>query len=56
VAAIELNESRGPLCVFTLVDLNRMAIEELAESKDENVHNVACHFNSIQQKMRQTSW
>jgi hypothetical protein len=32
-AAIESNESRGPLRAFTLADLNRTATEQLAESK-----------------------
>jgi hypothetical protein len=50
-AAIKLNESRGPLRAFTLVDLSRTAIEQLAESKAENVYIVACHFDSIQQKL-----
>jgi hypothetical protein len=50
------NESRGPLRAFTLVDLSRKAIEELAESKSENVYIVACHFDSNEQKLRQTSW
>jgi hypothetical protein len=40
-AAIESNESRGPLRVFTLVDLSRAAIEQLAESKAVNVYIVA---------------
>jgi hypothetical protein len=30
---IESNESRGPLRVFTLVDLSRTTAEQLAESK-----------------------
>jgi hypothetical protein len=55
-AAIESNESRGPLRAFKLADLNRTAIEQLAESKAYNVYIVACHFNSIQQKSRRTSW
>jgi hypothetical protein len=50
-AEIELNESRGPLHAFTLVNLSRMAIEHLAESKAENVYIVVCHFDSIQQKL-----
>jgi hypothetical protein len=54
-AAIESNESR-PLLAFKLVDLSRTAIEQLAESKTENVYIVACHFDSIQQKLRRTSW
>jgi hypothetical protein len=54
--AIELNESRGPLCAFTLVDPSRMAIEQLAESKAENVYIVAWHFDSIQQKLLRKSW
>jgi hypothetical protein len=33
-----------------------MAIEQLAESKAENVNIVACHLDSIQQKLRRTSW
>jgi hypothetical protein len=37
---------------FTLVDPSRMATEQLAESKAENVYIVACHFDSIQQKLR----
>jgi hypothetical protein len=52
VAVIESNKSRGPLRAFTLVDVNRMAIKQLAESKAENVYTVACHFDSIQQKLR----
>jgi hypothetical protein len=56
VAAIESNESRGPLRAFTLVDPSRTAIEQLAESKAENGYIVACHFDSIQQKLRRTSW
>jgi hypothetical protein len=55
-AAIESNERRGPLRAFTLVGLSRTAIEQLAESKAENVYIVACHFDSIQQKLRRTSW
>jgi hypothetical protein len=55
-AANESNESRGPLRAFTLVDLSRTAIEQLSESKAENVHIVASHFDSIQQKSRRTSW
>jgi hypothetical protein len=47
---IELNESRGPL--HALVDPSRTATEQLAESKAENVYNVARHFDSIQQKLR----
>jgi hypothetical protein len=35
-----------------MVDLSRTAIEQLAESKAENVNIVACHFDSIQQKSR----
>jgi hypothetical protein len=31
---------------FTLADLSRTAIEQLAEYKAENVNIVACHFNS----------
>jgi hypothetical protein len=38
--------------MFTLVDLSCTAVEQLAKSKDENVYIVACHFESIQQKMR----
>jgi hypothetical protein len=37
---------------FTLVDSSCTAVEQLAESKDENVYIVACHFDSIQQKLR----
>jgi hypothetical protein len=37
--------------MFTLVDVSRTAIEQLAESKTENVYIVACHFDSIQQKL-----
>jgi hypothetical protein len=55
-AAIESNESRRPLRAFTLVDLNRTAIEKLAEPKAENVCIVTCHFDSIQHKLRRTSW
>jgi hypothetical protein len=55
-AAIESDESRGPLHAFTLVDLSRTAIGQLAESKAENVYIVACHFDSIQQKLQQMSW
>jgi hypothetical protein len=44
------------LCVFTSVDLSRTAIEQLAESKAENVYIVTCNFDSIQQKLRRTSW
>jgi hypothetical protein len=55
-AAIELNESRRPLREFTLIDLSRMATEQLAESKAENVYIVTCHFDSIQQKLRRTGW
>jgi hypothetical protein len=55
-AAIESNKSRGPVRAFTVVSLSREAIEQLAESKAENVYIVACHFNSIQQKLLQTSW
>jgi hypothetical protein len=50
-AAIELNESRGPLRAFTLVNLSCTAIQQLAKSKVENVCIVACHFHSIQQKL-----
>jgi hypothetical protein len=42
--------------VFTLIDLSCTAIEQLAESKAENVYIVACHFDSIQQELQQTSW
>jgi hypothetical protein len=56
VAALESNESRRPLRAFTLVDLSRTAIEQLAESKAENVCIVTCHFDSIQQKLQRTSW
>jgi hypothetical protein len=55
-AAIESNESRGPLRAFTLVDPSSRANEQLAESKAENVYIVACHFGYIQQKLRRTSW
>jgi hypothetical protein len=51
-AAIESNESRRPLRVFTLDDQSRTAIEQLAE----NVYIVTCHFDSIQQKLQQMSW
>jgi hypothetical protein len=54
VAVIESNGSRGPLRSFTMVDLSRMAMEQLAESKAENVYIVACHFDFIQQKLRRT--
>jgi hypothetical protein len=37
---------------FTLVDSSCTAVGQLAESKDENVYIVACHFDSIQQKLR----
>jgi hypothetical protein len=50
-AAIESNESRGPLRAFTLVILSLMAIEQLDESKAENVYIVARHFDSIQQRL-----
>jgi hypothetical protein len=50
-AAIELSESRGSLRAFTLVNLSRTAIEQLAKSKAENVNIVACHFDSIEQKL-----
>jgi hypothetical protein len=55
-AAIESNESRRLLRAFTLVDLSRTAIEQLAEPKAENVYIVTCRFDSIQQKLRRTSW
>jgi hypothetical protein len=55
-AAIESNESRRPLRAFTLVDLSRTVIKQLAEPKAENVYIVTCHFDSIQQKLRRTSW
>jgi hypothetical protein len=37
---------------FTLVDSSCTAVAQLAESKDENVYIVACHFYSFQQKLR----
>jgi hypothetical protein len=52
VAAIKPNESTGPLGAFTLVDLSRMVIEQLAKSKAENIYIAACHFDSIQQKLQ----
>jgi hypothetical protein len=51
-AAIESNESKGPLLAFTFVDMSSTAIEQLAEPKAENVYIVTCHFDSIQQKLR----
>jgi hypothetical protein len=55
-ATIESNESIRPLRAFTLVNLSRTAIEQLPEPKAENVYIVTCHFDSIQQKLRRTSW
>jgi hypothetical protein len=55
-AVIESNKSRESMRMFTLVDRSRMAIEQLAKSKAENVYIVTCHFDSIQQKLRRTSW
>jgi hypothetical protein len=43
---MELNEIRGPLRAFTLVDLSRTAIEQLAESKAENVY-IRFHLTEI---------
>jgi hypothetical protein len=37
-------------------DLSRTAIEQLVDSKAENVYTVAYHFDAIQQKSRRTSW
>jgi hypothetical protein len=36
---------------FRLVDWSCTAIEQLAESRDENVYTVACHVDSIQHKL-----
>jgi hypothetical protein len=44
------------VCMFTLVDPSRMAIEHLVESKAESVYIVACLFDSIKQKVRRMSW
>jgi hypothetical protein len=33
---------------FTSVDLSCTAVEQQAESKDENIYIVTCHFNSFQ--------
>jgi hypothetical protein len=53
VVRLRLNRtSRKPCCAFTLVDLSRTAVEQLDESKDKNVHIVANHFYSIQQKLQ----
>jgi hypothetical protein len=54
VVRLRLNRtSRQPCCAFTLVDLSRTAVEQLDESKNKNVHIVASHFYSIQQKLQQ---
>jgi hypothetical protein len=37
---------------FTLLDSSCTVVEQLAEFKDENVYSVACHFCSIQNKLR----
>jgi predicted metal-dependent phosphotriesterase family hydrolase len=56
-AVIESNESKGPLRAHLHWSIPcRTAIEQLAESKAENIYIVACHFDSIQQKLRHTSW
>jgi hypothetical protein len=56
VMRLQLNPREADnLTVFTLVDVSRMDNEQLAESKHENGYTDACHFNSIQQKLR-TSW
>jgi hypothetical protein len=48
-AAIESNESRGPLRAFKLVNLSRTAIEQLAESKAEKLHcRLSFRFHSIE--------
>jgi hypothetical protein len=37
---------------FTMVNSSCMAVEQLAELKDENVYIVTCHFDSSPQKLR----
>jgi hypothetical protein len=56
VLRLQSNKTKaGPLRAFTLVGLSHTATEQPAESKAENVY-IACHFDSIQQKLWWTSW